>query len=191
MIRNRDLKYGVGINDYPHSTKNVGRDTTYIRWCGMLMRCYDDNFKKTRPTYEEATVCEEWLTFSKFDDWCKNQNHIGMHMDKDLIKEGNTVYSPDTVCFIPPELNAFFTDRKRFTSASVGVRQTNTGKFVARVMNNFTGKREHLGTFLTVEAAESVWRKRKCELANQWADLLAEEGYEDRIVSALRMKYSF
>ena len=46
MIRSRDLKYGVGINDYPHSTKNVGRDTTYIRWCGMLMRCYDDNFKK-------------------------------------------------------------------------------------------------------------------------------------------------
>lgn len=31
MIRNRDLKYGVGINNYPHSTKNVGRDTTYIR----------------------------------------------------------------------------------------------------------------------------------------------------------------
>ena len=118
MMRTRDLKYGVGINDYPYSTKKAGRDTTYIRWCGMLMRCYDDRFKKTRPTYETATVCEEWLTFSKFDDWCKTQNHEGMHMDKDLLIEGNTVYSPEAVCFIPPELNAFFTDRKRFTAVA-------------------------------------------------------------------------
>ena len=154
------------------------------------MLCYDENFKKTRPTYENATVCKDWLTFSKFDEWCKNQNHMGMHMDKDLLEEGNTLYCPEKVCFIPPELNAFFTDRKRFTSASVGVRQADNGKYVARVMNNFTGRREQVGTFLTLEDAEIAWRKRKCELANQWADVLQSEHYDARIVSALRSRYS-
>lgn len=186
----RELVYGVGVNDDPTSTKILRKNSIYTRWQGMLMRCYSERFKESRPTYENATVCEDWKIYSNFRDWCEKQNHEGKHMDKDLLVEGNTVYSPETVCFVPPELNAFFTDRKRFTSASIGVRQTDTGKYVARVMNPFTGAREHLGTFEALEPASGAWKKRKNELANQWADLLGLEGYDVCIIQVLRSRYS-
>lgn len=188
-MRERGLVYGVGINDDPRSTKLLYKDSIYTRWQGMLMRCYSEKFKESRPTYEHATVCEGWKTFSNFRDWCEDQDHEGKHMDKDLLVKGNTVYSPETVCFIPPELNTFFTDRKRFTSASVGVRQTKNGKYEVRVMNPFTESREHLGTFILLEDASEAWRKRKHELANQWADILEAEGYDSRIVAVLRTRY--
>lgn len=188
-MRERGLVYGVGINDDPTSVKILAKDPIYTRWQGMIMRCYSEKFKESRPTYEHATVCEEWKIYSNFRDWCKLQNHEGKHMDKDLLVKGNTVYSPDTVCFIPPELNAFFTDRKRFTSASVGVRRVDSGKYVARIMNPFTGVREQLGTFLSLSVASEAWRKRKHELANQWADIIEKEGYGARLVEALRKRY--
>lgn len=189
-MRERGLVYGVGVNNDPTSTKILKKDSIYTRWQGMLMRCYSEKFKETRPTYEHATVCEEWKIYSNFRDWCKQQDHEGKHMDKDLLVEGNTIYSPETVCFIPPELNAFFTDRKRFTSASVGVRQVSSGKYVARVMNPFTGGREQVGTFLSLSCASEAWRKRKNELANEWADLLEEQGYDDRLIQVLRSRYA-
>lgn len=189
-MRERGFVYGVGINDDPTSVKVLAKDLIYTRWQGMIMRCYSEKFKESRPTYEHATVCEEWKTYSNFRDWCKLQDHEGKHMDKDLLIEGNTVYSAETVCFIPPELNAFFTDRKRFTSASVGVRQVSNGKYVSRVMNPFTDKRENLGTFVSLLEASEAWRKRKNELANQWADLLEKDGFDPRIIEALRRRYS-
>ena len=188
MIK-RGLVYGVGINDDPTSVKILAKDSIYTRWQGMIMRCYSEKFKESRPTYEHATVCEELKVYSNFRDWCKLQNHEGNHMDKDLLVRGNTVYSPETVCFIPPELNAFFTDRKRFTSVAVGVREQTEGKFNARIMNPFTGEREGLGTYDNMFSAADAWRKRKNELAWQWADLLEKEGYDQCIVNALRERY--
>lgn len=181
--------YGVGVNDDPSCFKVLRKDPIYTRWQGMIMRCYSDRFKRTRPTYENVEVCGEWKIYSNFRDWCKLQNHVGNHMDKDLLVEGNTLYSPDTVCFIPPELNSFFTDRKRFTSAAVGVREQEIGKFSARVMNPFTGKRESLGVYDNVFSASDAWRQRKNELAWQWAERLECDGYDQRIVRALREKY--
>ena len=188
-MKERGLIYGFGINDDPTSTKILYKDSIYTRWQGMIMRCYSEKFKETRPTYEHATVCEEWKYYSNFRDWCRLQNHEGNHTDKDLLVKGNTVYSPETVCFIPPELNTFFTDRKRFTSVAVGVREQSGGRFYARIMNPFTGKRENLGTFDNMFSAAEAWRERKKELAYQWATLLEERGYDEKIIVALKERY--
>lgn len=188
--KKRGLVYGVGVNDFEGNIYKSEHYSAFVRWQGMIMRCYSDVFQKTRPTYENVTVCDEWKTFSNFLRWHLAQDVEGKHMDKELIGRDNPVYSPDTVVFIPPELNAFFTDRKRFTNGAVGVSLKSDGYYHARVMNVFSKQRESLGKFKTVTEAHEAWRKRKEELANQWADKLQSEGYEERIVTALRKVYS-
>lgn len=60
---------------------------------------------KNKPTYEGCTVCDEWLYFSNFKKWF-DENYIeGFQLDKDIIIRGNKVYSPQTCCFVPKEIN--------------------------------------------------------------------------------------
>lgn len=100
----RNKVYNMAINDSGIRSK----EKIVILWRDMLQRCYDTNFQKKNSTYIGCTVCDEWLLLSNFKKWF-DENYIeGYALDKDILVKGNKVYSPNTCCFVPKEINALF-----------------------------------------------------------------------------------
>lgn len=180
---------GIGINDADYEVFIPGkfRCRKYTTWTNMLLRCYSASFLSKRPTYEGCSVCKEWLCFSAFSDWLDSQDWQEKEIDKDLLIEGNKVYSPDTCCLIDHSLNKFLTNRSRFSGDfKTGVSfKKSIKKFVSYCSNPFTGKIEHIGVFGDEDSAHLAWKKRKHELACQLADMQTDE----RVANALRARY--
>ena len=106
----KHIKYGVGVNDLPKMEGTV----VYSIWSGMLRRCYSDIELRKKPSYIGVTVCDEWHSLSNFKKWFDNNYVEGYQLDKDILANGTSkVYSPDTCCFIPAQLNAMLTKRDR------------------------------------------------------------------------------
>ena len=76
----------------------------------MLDRAYSDKYKQRQPTYRDVTVCEEWHSFMRFRAWMVEQDWEGKELDKDILFQGNKVYSPDTCVFVDKAVNLFLTD---------------------------------------------------------------------------------
>ena len=125
----KKLKYGVGINDLDGYEKTQ----MYRIWDCMLSRCYENG--DGAATYKDCYVCEEWLRISNFKKWY-DENHVeGYHLDKDLLVKGNKIYSPQTCCFLPKEINAIFKKYRKNNGIPTGVH-FRRGKYTAR----FNGK---------------------------------------------------
>lgn len=112
------LVYNIAVNDADYKVskrkrlsngvcKKVWECPFYSKWMNMLTRCYSEAFHRNRPSYRGCTVCKDWLVFSNFKDWMSRQNWDGNALDKDLVGNGNKIYSPDTCVFVSPELNSF------------------------------------------------------------------------------------
>ena len=83
----------------------------------MLRRCYSKNSLDASPTYNDCSVCDEWLNFQNFAKW-HNENYYevaneSMHLDKDILKKGNKIYSPETCIFVPSNINKLIINRRR------------------------------------------------------------------------------
>jgi len=95
--------------------KAIRKVKSYSTWANMLQRCYSKTYHAKKPTYIECYVTEEWLNFQNFAEWFeKNYNPEIMErwsLDKDILVKGNKVYSPETCCFVPYEINNKFTSR--------------------------------------------------------------------------------
>lgn len=116
------------------------------------------------------------------------QDWEGKHLDKDVLVLGNKHYSPETCAFIDHRLNSFITSDIQAPRGSLAVgvswRHKNQ-RFQARCVNPFTQKRESLGLFPTEAEAHEAWRKRKHELACQYATLQTDP----RVADALTRRY--
>lgn len=80
-----------------------GMDIThpiYKRWCGMKGRCNDKNKKKW---YGNIKVCEEWLDYKNFYDWCL-LNGFKQELEIDRIDETKN-YCPENCQFITHKEN--------------------------------------------------------------------------------------
>lgn len=99
----------IGVGEYNPSHK--GKMTRpYRAWFEMLRRCYDSSFKKTIPTYDGCTVHPDWLNFQNFAKWFSLQNKPEeWELDKDILKKGNKVYSPEFCRLVPSKINTLFT----------------------------------------------------------------------------------
>lgn len=199
------LVYGVGVNDADYVTqiketigyvdgkrkrKLIWTCPFYSTWTQMLARGYSSKFKEKRPTYKDCFVNEEWHRFSNFKDWMENQKWENNQLDKDIIFEGNKEYSKDKCIFVPSYINSFLTDRGNDRGEwPLGVDwNKSTGKFRARC-NNGKGGNIHLGYFTEPQDAHLAWKSRKYSLALQYADELEKEGYDSRLIEALRVRY--
>lgn len=151
---------GVGNCDVRDIRFN-GNVDVYQAWRGMLDRCYNSNPNKY-PSYKGCSVCEEWLTFSTFRDWFYNPINgykKGYHLDKDILVRGNKVYSPDTCCFVPKEINSMFT-KPNMTFSDTRVRQFYR-RFYALI--KIRGEIRYLGSYLTQKEAEEAYKHAKEE----------------------------
>ena len=192
-IRNGNVKdpyvpsvHGVGIigAKYPATVSGV-QTKEYEIWQNMLQRCYSDDFKKKRPTYEGCEVSDKFKSYEYFYEWCHKQigfGNQGWQLDKDLLVKGNKVYSETTCIFIPAEVNTLLVKSTASRGKHlIGVCWSNTHKaFVAQVNKN-KGKQERLGFFKTELEAFKAYKTAKesfiKEQAEKWKSQIDLRAY--------------
>jgi hypothetical protein len=90
----------------------------YKVWSSMLTRCYKDCYIGAK-SYLDVTVNETWHNFTNFERWFRTSpRQKGYQLDKDILVEGNKEYSQDSCCFVPKEVNSFFSQRHHKNSKS-------------------------------------------------------------------------
>lgn len=192
------LVYGWGINDSDYSVtteivvggkrKRTWMCPFYRTWTSMLQRCYSSACMASKPSYKGCLVCDEWKSFMAFRKWMLSQDWNNKSLDKDIIEPGNKEYCPEKCAFISQKLNSFVLDRAASRGdLPIGVCLSSpSGKYAAYCKNPFIGKQEYLGVFPDPAFAHEAWRKRKHEIACQYADMQTDQ----RVASALRTRYA-
>jgi hypothetical protein len=180
---------GNGINDYSGQVVFNGVSIkSYLAWINMLKRCYYEKLHKKRQTYSDCRVCDEWLLFSNFKKWFDDNCQEGYALDKDILQQGNKIYSPETCCFVPKEINNLLIkhDKKR-GDLPIGIYY-DYKKYQASVCIG-NGKRKIAGRFDTVEEAFNAYKSAKEEIIRHIAEKYYTEGKIPKNVYKALIKY--
>jgi len=94
--------YGIGFIGGTEFKSTGKGAAAYKRWSGMFLRCYDTRFHKKRPTYIGCSVCDDWHDFQVYAAWHMKNFIAGFDLDKDILVDGNKIYSPETCIFASP-----------------------------------------------------------------------------------------
>lgn len=159
--------YGKG---YMGVGKHSGCGRIYDLWNNLLKRTCGNSGNEKMAAYKDATVCEEWLDFQNFANWCEDHQFFNVkddkgryyHLDKDILFKGNKIYSPETCCFVPSYINTLFVSPKKGRGEyPKGVSYfKRDGNFRARFSDGLD-KSKHLGYFDTPEGAFQAYKKAK------------------------------
>lgn len=150
---------------------------SYKIWMGIIKRCGNVKY----PTYIDCKICEEWKVYSNFKKWFDKRHIEGFHLDKDILVKGNKVYSPDTCCFVPREINNLFIKCQNIRGEyPIGVRKdVNRKGFSATI---YKGKKEYVGYFSTPIDAFNAYKEAKeswiKQVADKWKDKLDPKVYQ-------------
>ena len=150
-------------------------------WKNMLKRCYSEVSFKKSPSYEQCLTSETFNHYQQFKTWCNQQlgfGNTGWELDKDILVKGNKVYSEDTCCFVPKEINLLLVKHdKGRGDYLLGVDyHKNRKQFRARCSD------KHLGWFNTELEAFRAYKQAKeayiKEVANKWKDKIDPKVYD-------------
>lgn len=162
----------------------------YSVWRNILKRCYT-HYKCHQPSYDGCSIVPEWLLYSTFKKWFDTNYISGYQLDKDLLVNGNKVYSPETCCFVPQEINKLLINRKRHRGDFyVGVsryQQKEWVRFVAHISKS--GTLVSLGYFLTPEEAFQAYKSAKERYVKERATQYFQEGKITQRVYQALMEY--
>lgn len=179
-----NLVKGFGINDRSRPARvNTKRERTYGVWVNMLDRA-TNKFWEKYPTYQGTEISENFKHYSYFYDWCHKQvgfshdyNPTAWQLDKDILVKGNKLYSEDTCCFVPREINFLLlgNDANR-GECPIGVYyHKRTSNYMARYCAG-NSKTKHIGYFDTKEEAFFAYKSAKeayiKSVAEYWKDRL-------------------
>lgn len=179
----KQLVCGVGINDINGAESSIA----WRRWSSMLTRCYGNDYYNRRPTYIGCTVCKEWLTFSNFKKWFDKNYREGYHLDKDILSQGAKIYSPETCCFIPHDINTLLLNRGRDRGAyPVGVSKQGN-KYQSKL--NINGANKYIGLFDTIEEAFNAYKHEKENHIKEKATDYYNRGLIDKRVRDALFRY--
>lgn len=165
-MKTNKLLYGVGVysrGKYACSINNK-RTKEYQLWSGMIRRCYPYKTQDKSKTYQDCTVSENFKNFQFFAEWCNQQIGFNLHgweLDKDILVRDNKVYSEDTCCFVPRDLNALLVKRNKSRGKlKIGVCWCTTHeKFVASC--GMRGKYKRIGYYSTELEAYLAYKRFK------------------------------
>lgn len=175
----RGLTAGFGINDADYTVRTkTWTCPFYSVWAAMLNRSYKHT---DRPTYEGCSVFEEWHLFSNFKTWMIQQTWQGLHLDKDILVDGNKVYSPSTCAFVPNYLNIAVAIDRRTSKHGPGVYVIGR-KFVAKM--TVEGCSVEIGRFKSKEEAHKAYRKAKAEAIEKLLVRYRTETFYNPVVEA-------
>ena len=128
----------------------------------MLNRCYSGKFQVGNPTYIGCSVAPEWLSFMVFRSWMIKQDWDGKHLDKDILVNGNKLYSPQNCVFIDSKTNNLLIDSAAARGdLPIGVSANGRG-YQAKCSKD--GKRRQLGHYDTIEKASRAYKEFKAEV---------------------------
>ena len=183
--RRRKTVLGFGINDSLEPIRykeKVG--LSYKTWTSMIRRCYSDRYHKHKPTYVGCEVCDEWRYFSNFKRWFDENFKDGYVLDKDILVQGNRVYSPHTCCFVPPYINGLLA----MNASHRGKLKTGVylyqGKYV--VQCGINRKQRCVGRFDNEDEAHEAYKKAKyAEIKRVATDALKEGIIDQRVYDGL------
>lgn len=170
----------IGVGKHRVSNDRVITEV-YNVWNGVLERGYCKKFKAKYPTYAHTTVCEEWHNFQVFAEWYEAQyKEDGWQIDKDILKWGNKLYSPENCRMIPHELNILLTLRGSSRGCyPIGVSASDHGYYVAQL--NIDGIINRIGTFPTPHAAFIAYKREKegniRRMANRYKSVICLDIY--------------
>lgn len=141
----------MGQGEYNSRNKNGKQTVAYIKWKGMIERCYSEKSQEKHLTYKGCTVCEEWHNFQNFAKWYEENyyecNGEKMCLDKDILIKGNKIYSPKTCVFVPNTINVLFTKRQNKRGEyPIGVKHNKRDNSLI-VTCSVDGKMKHIGYF--------------------------------------------
>ena len=199
LDRYKPSLYGVGY--LGKSSRTEQNKMAYRAWNHILSRCYNPEVQKKQPYYYDCSVDPRWHCFAVFEEWFiqQEQRHfkedygVGRRwsIDKDILVRGNKIYSPETCCFVPNEVNAAVTKPKRRTThidlpEGVGIiKPKTTGSkigYTARAHSGTTDKERYLGYYNTPEKAFKVYKRAKenhiKSLAEKWKGKIDDKVYE-------------
>lgn len=132
----------------------------YTAWRRMIARCNRLSYIKRNPTYGDCSICEEWHYFSKFEKWYKDNYIKGNELDKDILVKGNKIYSPQTCCFVPQEINKLLIKRNRKRGTyPIGVYSPKKGCFLAQM--SIEHKTKTIGCFKNELDAFNAYKAKK------------------------------
>lgn len=163
------------LKDYPKICRS---------WRNMLNRCASTKYKELHPTYRDVTCDDEWLEFDNYCEWVLQQENYNVlngtewAPDKDILYKGNKIYSPDTVCLVPQNVNKLFLKHDNaHGDLPIGVtldKNAKTNKYVARC-NNPLGKNlsKHCHT---IDEAFMTYKCKKEEIIKQVAAVEYNKG---------------
>lgn len=178
IVKTSNLKDGKVQNPYAPMTKGVGfigvgeytpakNKREHSVWSSMLIRAYDNEYKDWKPSYATVSVCADWLSFQNFARWCNLQAGFfegGYHLDKDLLLQGNQVYSPETCRFVPAYVNTVLSGsamiRGEWPLGVHKIKGSKTNSFYAQIKSGGKVPR-YLGLHPTPSIAHNVWQLAK------------------------------
>jgi hypothetical protein len=119
-------------------------------------------------------MSQEFEDFQFFAEWCQTQIGYGLpnyQLDKDLLKEGNTIYCKEFVGFIPQSLNKFFEVKNKVLPYGV-FPCANSDNYQAVI--TVDGKKKYLGVYKSILDAFTITRVHKEAEAKKWAQRLKD-----------------
>lgn len=183
--------FNIGIFDFKDQIhRGTIEHKCYTIWNSLIRRCYSTVFNTNKSTYQDCSVCDEWLYFSNFKEWFDDPNNgykDGYQLDKDILVKGNKIYSPETCCFVPREINVLFTKRQNDRGIyPIGVSKKD--KYFYSQLNK-KKERVFLGNFNNPFAAFSAYKIAKEQYVKELADKYFKEGLITQRVYESLMKY--
>lgn len=177
----------LGEGTYKTCGEKRKHSSHYVLWHNMISRVYNKGKKFNQVCYKDVTVCEAWHNFQSFAKWCDSQKGFNLldengklfALDKDL-GGGVKVYSPETCCFIPPEINSFLTNRfSRRGNLPVGV-SLQSGRYKATC--NWLSKAFYFENPVEAFNKFKVEKETRAKaLAGKWKPFISEKAYESLI----------
>ena len=192
-LTKRKMVYGIGVNDAYFSTGSSNkREPSYTLWKSILARCYGKLHKK-QITYLGCSVCNEWLVYSNFKKWFDdpaNGYRKGYHIDKDILIRGNKVYSPETCCFVPPEINTLIVKHDATRGdLPIGVSRNKNNLHGYRAIIRIYGKYTIIGYYSTPLEAFSAYKYAKEAHIQEMATRYYNDGKITEMVYKALMNY--
>ena len=184
--------FGVGITGNLRTKCSDGKTLPdYQLWCGMLERCYSENYQSREPTYRGCSVSDYFKHYSNFKNWCTAQvgfntidnNGRKFTLDKDILIKGNKVYSEDTCCFVPQEINMLLTTSKsRRGEHPIGVTYDSRRLLPFQATVSIEGKNRILSSCASSEEAFYIYKQAKesviKSVAEKYKDFIDLRVYE-------------
>lgn len=195
------IVYNVGILGvkYPATINGVATKE-YNAWHGIIERCFSNKLKEKYPTYKNITCCNEWLNYENFYEWLHSQENFNKwlvnqkwNIDKDILVKNNKIYSPNTCCLVPQNVNVLFTKRNgNRGNLPIGVSlNNNKSYYIVQFSNPLTNDKNsnYVNKYSTIEEAFLSYKELKENVIKQIAKIEYDKGNITKECYIAMMKY--